>query len=688
MLGGASALTVALVASLAATASASTILHVDAAALTDSGNCQSSPCKKIGTAIAQSQSVSGPVTIQVAAGTYTENLALGSADSGLTITGAGSGTSPGTNTVITGISGNPTINTASAGAAASLSISHVRIVNLQADASAAISSGATDLSLNDVAVDVQGTPSSAVAFGGNTTMTGGSVTVENSAASTTAVTLDGRRSSLSHVSIGGAWSGAAINSTGSLDISDSSIMSGSSPTSTLLSFADGGLPFGSDVSIVRSTITQRSTSISAIEASAVNVVVDSTEVLGGNPAIALLVTGGPSLGRVLTLASSTVDAGTLGSRDASPTKSVLASTDGTADNAAIINAEGSILVEAPAATTGDATVATAAVNCFQSEVPDTTQAAGGGNGAINCATGTNGDTFTSALSSIFANPASGYALNPSWNGLDSVPEAAIVLPFPFSDSSTDLLGNPRVVNGIGTCQPGIRDKGAIELTGHAGVTPVPAITSPANVLPGVAATFTGSAPNIPASVPLSFSWHSSDGASATGAAFTHTFARPGSYTVSVTVTGAAACIASKSAPVSVHGIDNITALTVSPRVFRAAGSGPSVVAVGRQRDGTNVSYQGTEAATTSFTVQLVKIGRLRGRTCRQVAGKHPKGKRCTLYLSVGAFNHTDAPGSVAFHFTGRLLGRKLPPANYRLRAIASDPVGKGQPVYGTFTIKK
>ena len=139
---------------------------------------------------------------------------------------------------------------------------------------------------------------------------------------------------------------------------------------------------------------------------------------------------------------------------------------------------------------------------------------------------------------------------------------------------------------------------------------------------------------------------------------------------------------------SVHGIDLISGFSISPRVFNAARSGPSVVAVARQRDGTNVSYQGTEAATTSFTVQLVKIGRLRGRTCRQVGGKHPKGKRCTLYLSVGAFTHTDAPGSVKFHFTGRLLGRKLPPANYRLRVISSDPVGKGQPVYGNATIKK
>ena len=194
----------------------------------------------IGFGITQSRSVSGPVTIQVAAGNYTEDLALGSADSGLTITGAGSGESAGTNTVITGVSGNPTIDTASNGAAASLSINHVRIRNLPSDASSALSSGATDLTLNDVAVDVQGaSPSSAISFGGNTSMTGGSVTLSDASNSSIAVSLVGRRSSLSHVSIGGAWTGTAIADAGSLDISDSSITSGPSPTAALMILADG-----------------------------------------------------------------------------------------------------------------------------------------------------------------------------------------------------------------------------------------------------------------------------------------------------------------------------------------------------------------------------------------------------------------------------------------------------------------
>ena len=142
----------------------------------------------------------------------------------------------------------------------------------------------------------------------------------------------------------------------------------------------------------------------------VNLALDSSEVLGGGPAVLYRVAGPPGVGRVLTLASSTIDAGTLGTRDL--VNSVRASTDNTAGNAAIINAEGSILVEAPAATTGDATLATAAVNCFQSEVPDTTQVASGTNGAINCATGTSGNTFTAALGLDLRRPRLGLRAQP------------------------------------------------------------------------------------------------------------------------------------------------------------------------------------------------------------------------------------------------------------------------------------
>src|SRR5512135_356438 len=86
-----------LVAAWAATASAATVLRVDAATGNDAGgtnNCQSTPCKTIQNAILQGRSVPDVVAINVAPCTYIEDLTLRAMYSGLRIPGAGSGTNP------------------------------------------------------------------------------------------------------------------------------------------------------------------------------------------------------------------------------------------------------------------------------------------------------------------------------------------------------------------------------------------------------------------------------------------------------------------------------------------------------------------------------------------------------------------------------------------------------------------
>ena len=44
-------------------------------------------------------------------------------------------------------------------------------------------------------------------------------------------------------------------------------------------------------------------------------------------------------------------------------------------------------------------------------------------------------------------------------------------------------------------------------------------------------------------------------------------------------------------------------------------------------------------------------------------------------LLTGSFSHNGAQGTDAFHFTGRLSGRRLPAGNYRLTAVATDAAG-------------
>ena len=177
------ALAVAIAAAGVSTASANTVLHVDAVHGADTSNCQGSPCKTLTYAVLQGRLVADLITIQAAAGVYAEDLALGSADSGLTITGAGSGADPAANTVIIGTGPQPTI-----AATDPLSLSHLRILNPASDAQDAVrTTGAgAAVSLSDVAIDQQGT-GAAVTAGGDIAITGGSVTLESAGSSATAI---------------------------------------------------------------------------------------------------------------------------------------------------------------------------------------------------------------------------------------------------------------------------------------------------------------------------------------------------------------------------------------------------------------------------------------------------------------------------------------------------------------------
>ena len=129
--------------------------------------------------------------------------------------------------------------------------------------------------------------------------------------------------------------------------------------------------------------------------------------------------------------------------------------------------EGSIVLERQ---TAEATSPNAAsVSCTASDVPSQAQSAKGGEGSIACASGASGNA-SSPLPSLFATPFTNYQLNPSSSAVDSVPTGAITL---VSPSSTDLAGNPRVVDGNGDCIP-VQDRGALELQGHSAPCPTPA----------------------------------------------------------------------------------------------------------------------------------------------------------------------------------------------------------------------
>jgi hypothetical protein len=124
-------------------------------------------------------------------------------------------------------------------------------------------------------------------------------------------------------------------------------------------------------------------------------------------------------------------------------------------------------------------------------------------------------------------------------------------------------------------------------------------------------------------------------------------------------------------------------LKIRPSSFHAASSGK---AIARGAEAA-ITYKDTEAATTTFTVQRPAPGVIQKGTCVKPTRAHPRGRRCTRYLPVGIFRHHDVAGTNRFRFTGRVVGRKLPPGPYRLKAVARGQSGTpGPAVFAPFRI--
>jgi PKD repeat protein len=193
--------------------------------------------------------------------------------------------------------------------------------------------------------------------------------------------------------------------------------------------------------------------------------------------------------------------------------------------------------------------------------------------------------------------------------------------------------------------------------------------------------------------PVMLSWAFGDGAAATGASVTHTFAVAGTSTVTVTATDAVGNTAARSGSVVVTAPGGVLAaaalsnVSVNPRAFAPDRTGTGSIAR-KSKTGTTISYTDTQAATTTFTVLRPQPGVKRGKRCVKPS-KRERGKRarrCTRYVPVGSFTHTDLPGPNRFHFSGRVGRRKLKAGNYRLDATPRAHGTTGKTVSATFRI--
>jgi PKD repeat protein len=255
---------------------------------------------------------------------------------------------------------------------------------------------------------------------------------------------------------------------------------------------------------------------------------------------------------------------------------------------------------------------------------------------------------------------------------------------------TDLDGNPRVLDGTGTCRAR-RDLGAYELSPSALPATATALTPTAAL--GVPIAFQATGCSADPSLTAVFNWAFDDGASASGSAVTHTFATPGTHTATVVISDGTSRSGTANATVTVQApaaalpiAPALSALTVAPKSFRAAARGATITAV--RRTGATISYNDSEAAVTTFTVTTRLPGIVRGGICvampKAGAGK---AKRCRRTVTAGTFTHPDAAGRTTLHFSGRLRSKALVPGTYTLTAIAKNAAGQvSRPVTAKFKV--
>jgi hypothetical protein len=144
-----------------------------------------------------------------------------------------------------------------------------------------------------------------------------------------------------------------------------------------------------------------------------------------------------------------------------------------------------------------------------------------------------------------------------------------------------------------------------------------------------------------------------------------------------------------SATATPHVPPVLGSLLLTSSAFPASHSGAS--AVSAAASGTYIIYTDSQAATTTFTVKQKITGVYSGSGKSRVCGKAPKhpkrhAKRCTALKSLGSFTNTDAVGTNALRFTGRVAGRTLAPGAYTLSAVAASSEGSSGVKTASFSI--
>jgi hypothetical protein len=545
---------------------------------------QSFPCSTIAAALTASRANATTDTINLAAGTYAEDVVLDQPeDSSLTIDGAGAGLfNSSTIQVANSATWAVQVGAGSMPYNTGITLRDLRVVVPAGSGSS--KGGIIDYALNatfeNMLVSVAEPSSLGIGLG-----------IFADSGTTTVNSVSGLHQG--NVAVAGNIGNGAVNVTGSIFQHLSSSFAG------IGYVASGGLVRMSN-SLVR--LPAGSTAAGISVAGTTSMTIDSSLVQGGGIGVQVRETSAKS--GLAIVRRSTIDIATAGSNDGGPGfASVYATTSGNADAQSTIDVRESILVDTPAA--AQAAVGTPTVTCTRSITPlvaveNTTCDATGGNAFFNPAA-----LFVDA-------PARDYRL------LDSSPAIDFGSPsLEGGEPSVDYADDPRLVEGDLDCV--LRaDAGAFEYQATGTNTaPSGTATGPGSGVAGQVLDFSASATDPEElSTGIVYSWAFSDGGSATGAAVQHVFATAGSYTATLTTSDSLGCTDTDVLDVQV---------TAPPAGGGGGGGGGSTTPAA---DTTAPAIAGAKVRrrTLRFTVSeaaQVTI-RLARRACARVKGK----KRC------------------------------------------------------------
>jgi hypothetical protein len=671
----------------ASAASASTFF-VNGATGSDTNPCTSAaaPCKTIGAAVTKSQLVLGNAIIEVAAGTYKENIDLNNpADSGITIKGVSGEVS---GTVIEGVGTEPTFKLELPGSGAVLS--SLRLVSSAGQTATDVET-AGELTLNNVAVDVR----SAGNYGGveaeeigSLTVNGGSVTMETGNEGT-AIEDDAVPLSLNGVGLtvaNGAKGSALEAGLAPISLSNVTIDLGNTAANAAI---ETEFPSPLSVNGLTISIANPSDSDPAVEQDLGSGTYDHLQVdgtwtgpglesegsattirdsrlttTGTEPAVASVESGeGPGLLFQRSIAS------------VPPTASYavyVVNGNATLDSSEVLGGQDALVLVQSASKQRALTIAGSTVDAGVLGERD----ASGAHGVAVESAGTASVANVNIEGSIVLEPQTANA-GPG----DSAN---------ISCTYSDVPSQTQAATGT---------EGAINCAGGAsGNTTTSPLTSLFSapitdyaLLPGSSAV--DSVPASAISLPFGIT------PSATDLAGNPRVVDGNGDCVSVQDKGALELqghgIACPPTPIAVpKGLPvpppAITGLTISPSSFFAAPSGATISKTSKKAKrtyGATISYNDSQVATTTFTVLSEISGRTQGKACKKPSKANKHGKRCTILTVLGSFTHTDTAGANKLHFSGRLQGKRLAKGSYRLQAVPRNTAGSGATASKEFEIK-